>query len=77
MRTSGLPASSDRHPPRLLLRGLRPVARTVLRRHWGVTVHQPEQVPPSGGVILAANHIGLVDGPLLTMFAPRPVHVLT
>jgi 1-acyl-sn-glycerol-3-phosphate acyltransferase len=28
-------------------------------------------------VILAANHIGLLDGPLLAVFSPRPVHALT
>jgi 1-acyl-sn-glycerol-3-phosphate acyltransferase len=28
-------------------------------------------------VILAANHLGLLDGPLLAVLSPRPVHVLT
>ena len=30
-----------------------------------------------GPVIFAANHVGVVDGPLLAIFAPRPVHALT
>jgi 1-acyl-sn-glycerol-3-phosphate acyltransferase len=48
-----------------------------MRLRWQIAVHDPEQVPASGGVILAANHLGLVDGPLLATFAPRPVHALT
>jgi 1-acyl-sn-glycerol-3-phosphate acyltransferase len=72
-----LPASSAEHPRTLLLRGLRPVAARVMRLRWTVTVHDVAQVPSSGGVILAANHTGLVDGPLLATFAPRPVHALT
>mgnify|MGYP006171079451 CR=1 FL=1 len=27
--------------------------------------------------MLAANHVGAIDGPLLAVFAPRPVHALT
>ena len=34
-------------------------------------------MPSRGGVILAANHVGLIDGPLLVVFAPRHVHALT
>ena len=72
-----LPASSPEHPRTRLLRVLRPVAVQVFGRRWPVTVHHPELVPTSGGVILAANHIGLLDGPLLATYAPRPVHALT
>ena len=28
-------------------------------------------------MILASNHIGIIDGPLLAVFSPRPVHALT
>lgn len=72
-----LPASSAGHPRTRLLRVLRPVAARVFGRRWHVTVHGADQVPTTGGVILAANHLGLVDGPLLATFAPRPAHVLT
>ena len=40
-------------------------------------VHGAEHVPRTGPVIFAANHIGVIDGPLLAIFAPRPVHALT
>ena len=37
----------------------------------------PSTSRPAGPVIVAANHIGVADGPLLAIFAPRPVHALT
>ncbi len=72
-----LPASSAEHPATRMLHGIRPSAAWLMRRRWRVTVHGAEQVPASGGAILAANHIGLIDGPLLATYAPRPVHALT
>lgn len=33
-------------------------------------------VPRTGGVLLAANHIGMIDGPILHGAAPRGTHVL-
>lgn len=66
-----------RHPPRAMLSGLRPSARRYLRRRWEVRVHGADRVPAAGPVVLAANHIGVLDGPLLAVFAPRPVHALT
>ena len=39
--------------------------------------HGTANVPADGPVIVAANHIGVADGPLLTLFGPRPVHALT
>jgi 1-acyl-sn-glycerol-3-phosphate acyltransferase len=36
-----------------------------------------EKLPRKGAVILASNHVGVADGPLLAIFAPRPVHALT
>jgi 1-acyl-sn-glycerol-3-phosphate acyltransferase len=60
-----------------MLHRLRPPARRYLLRRWDVRVHGAEVVPPTGPVVLAANHIGVLDGPLLAVFAPRPVHALT
>ncbi|MFS3130337.1 lysophospholipid acyltransferase family protein [Nocardioides sp. Bht2] len=64
-------------PPRFMLHGLRPLARWLVQRRYPVRVHGADQVPSSGAVILAANHIGVIDGPLLAIFSPRPVHALT
>ncbi len=72
-----LPASSDRHPHTRLLRGVRPMGAWLIRRRYEVSVHHAERVPATGGVILASNHVGIIDGPLLAVYAPRPVHALT
>jgi 1-acyl-sn-glycerol-3-phosphate acyltransferase len=72
-----LPASADRHPPIRLLHRLRAPGAALARGRWAVAVHHAERVPTTGGVVLAANHIGLIDGPLLAVLAPRPVHALT
>ena len=40
-------------------------------------VHHPERFPRRGPVVVTANHIGIIDGPLMAIFAPRPVHALT
>lgn len=68
---------TTRHPARYLLRPLRPLSRWIICRRHRVVVHFPERVPTTGPVVFAANHLGVIDGPLLAMFAPRPVHVLT
>lgn len=66
-----------RHPSRYLLHPLRSTARAVVRRRNPVHVHGAARVPAAGPVIFAANHVGVMDGPLLAVFAPRPVHALT
>ena len=35
-----------------------------------------ENVPATGPVILAANHLGVLDGPLVLLMAPRGPHIL-
>jgi 1-acyl-sn-glycerol-3-phosphate acyltransferase len=66
-----------RHPETFRLRRLRPTARSIIRRRYQVVVHHPERVPRRGPVVFAANHVGVIDGPLLAIFSPRPVHALT
>ena len=72
-----LPESSPRHPARYLLYPLRSTARAVIRRRIEVRIVDGHKLPNSGPVILACNHVGVIDGPLLAIFAPRPVHALT
>lgn len=73
----GLPRSAPDHPPRLLLHRLRPPSRWLVGRRLQVRLHGAEHVPATGPVILASNHVGVADGPLLAVFSPRPVHALT
>jgi 1-acyl-sn-glycerol-3-phosphate acyltransferase len=65
------------HPSHRLLRLLRPAGRAWFRRRYEVQTHGEEHISPRGAHIIASNHVGLIDGPLLAAFAPRPVHALT
>jgi 1-acyl-sn-glycerol-3-phosphate acyltransferase len=69
--------SGHRHPPTWLLHGGRPTSRWLIRRRYDVREHASGHVPPQGPVVVAANHTGVIDGPLLAIFGPRPVHALT
>jgi 1-acyl-sn-glycerol-3-phosphate acyltransferase len=73
-----LPPTLDAvHPPHLLLRAVRPIARSVLSRRYDIHVHGLDHLPQQGAALVASNHIGLLDGPLMAAFTPRPVHTLT
>ena len=73
-----LPPTLDAvHPPHRLLRAMRPVARSVLSRRYDIRLHGLEHEPQRGAALIASNHIGLLDGPLMAAFTPRPVHALT
>ncbi len=85
VRSDGVPAGLPERSPRLVdvpmpatrwIGAGRAFARTALRRRFDVRVEGGEHVPPSGPVILASNHMGYLDGPLVFGFAPRPVHSL-
>jgi 1-acyl-sn-glycerol-3-phosphate acyltransferase len=43
---------------------------------WATDVVGAHHVPATGPVLLAANHSGLVDGPVLAGVTPRPAHIL-
>jgi 1-acyl-sn-glycerol-3-phosphate acyltransferase len=64
--TDRLPATKE-----WFLRLTRPVVRYGLRLGWRIQVHGARNVPRSGPVILAANHIGLLDGPALVALTRR------
>jgi 1-acyl-sn-glycerol-3-phosphate acyltransferase len=44
---------------------------------WDLEVHAAERVPTTGPLVRAANHVGWLDGPLMAICSPRPVHALT
>ena len=66
-----------RHPRRWLLHSGRPLSRWIIRRWYDVRVHHADRFPERGPVVVVGNHIGVIDGPLMAIFAPRPVHALT
>lgn len=77
-RAADRPRTDD--APRLtrwFLGGNRWWARWLIRRRFRVRIHGAANVPASGPVIFAANHVGVIDGPLLAIFSPRPAHALT
>lgn len=51
--------------------------RALLRGWYDLEIHGAERVPTSGPLVMAANHVGWLDGPLLAICSPRPVHALT
>ncbi len=60
-------------PVREALAGLvRGATRGLFRVLTRTTVTGADNVPATGGVILAFNHLGYLDGPLLFALAPRP-----
>ncbi|MFL6062902.1 MAG: lysophospholipid acyltransferase family protein [Marmoricola sp.] len=73
-----LPRTTDvRHPARMMLHGLRPGFATVARRRWDISLRNVERVPGTGATVMAGNHMGFIDGPLMAIVGPRPVHALT
>ena len=62
--------------PEKMLGRLRRYAAVWLDRNWSIRTHGEANVPSDGPVILAANHIGWLDGPVLFLKAPRPAHAL-
>lgn len=52
------------------------IGRFMARIIWDTNVAGKDRVPASGPVIIVANHIGVLDGPLLIGVTPRPAHFL-
>ncbi|MBI3291730.1 MAG: 1-acyl-sn-glycerol-3-phosphate acyltransferase [Elusimicrobia bacterium] len=48
----------------------------IFRLGWRLRVKGATHVPRSGGVILAANHLSLVDPPIIGSSVIRPIHFL-
>jgi 1-acyl-sn-glycerol-3-phosphate acyltransferase len=63
-------------PPAALLPYAAPLARRYFGRRYEVHLSGMHQIPARGPVLLAANHVGILDGPLLGAYAGRPVHAV-
>lgn len=55
----------------------RPVGWALAHLVWRARTYDAHLVPTSGPVLMAANHLGFADGPLVFGVSPRPVHFIT
>ncbi len=55
---------------------MRSLVTPYFNRRWDIHERGQGNVPEEGAVILASNHIGWLDGPLLFVKSPRPAHAL-
>lgn len=60
---------------RLMARAQR-VGLKAMRRQWDIRLHDRSYIPRRGPVIIAANHIGTLDGPLVVLGSGRPTYAL-
>ncbi|MET0929745.1 MAG: lysophospholipid acyltransferase family protein [Aeromicrobium sp.] len=58
------------------LRFMRGRTSGYFHRRWEIHHRGQGHVPDTGPVIVASNHIGWLDGPLLISTCPRPLHAL-
>ena len=52
----------------------RNIAKLLTRSMYRLEVLDADRVPKHGKLIIASNHTGMLDGPVLFGAAPRPVH---
>lgn len=57
-------------------RWARITAIALCKSLWKIEVHGSEIVPATGKSLVAANHTGLIDGPVMIGVNPRPTHFL-
>lgn len=72
-----LGARQESFRPLPVYAALRAPAKSALRRRWDIRVHGEEHIPLTSPVILAPNHTGFIDGPLISVVGPRRVYALT
>ncbi|WP_350308813.1 lysophospholipid acyltransferase family protein [Sanguibacter hominis] len=53
-----------------------PAGWLLSRVVWRTRVVGAENMPADGPVIIAANHTGVIDGPIVFGVSPRPVHMM-
>ena len=64
-------------PKPAVISGVRLVGRGLARGILRVRVEGAHHVPARGPVLLAGNHSGILDGPLVFFLSPRPTSLLT
>jgi 1-acyl-sn-glycerol-3-phosphate acyltransferase len=64
------------HGAPLLYRGLKRILPPLVTRYFHLRAEGLENVPMSGGAILAANHLSFIDSVFLPVLVDRPVYFL-
>lgn len=59
-----------------VFRTLRRPTRFLMTRYWNIRIHGREFLPPRGPMIVVANHVGVIDGPLMVVVHPQPAFAL-
>lgn len=54
----------------------RNIGRLIFKGLYKLDIHGAKNVPRQGRLIVAGNHLGFLDGPLLFSAAPRPIHLV-
>lgn len=54
----------------------RPIGQFLSRVYWHTTVKGAHLVPRKGPVVIIANHVGFIDGPIAAGATPRSSHFL-
>ncbi len=80
--TSGVAAAPARRqatgrPKPPVIAAVRAVGSALARTVLSLQVEGREHVPATGPVLLAGNHSGILDGPLVFFVSPRPATLLT
>lgn len=70
------PAQPDPLAVEHRMRRLRPVVERAFRALYDLRVEGRERVPAEGPLVVVANHVGAIDGPLAATLVPRPAHFL-
>jgi 1-acyl-sn-glycerol-3-phosphate acyltransferase len=63
-------------PHKTIVRGARALGQVLARVVFRLSVTGAEDVPRHGPVLLASNHTGFLDGPLVFLLSPRAPRVL-
>jgi 1-acyl-sn-glycerol-3-phosphate acyltransferase len=72
-----LPRTDDLPPlPYRLALPMRKVAKPYFFRKYNLTIHHQGRFPLTGPLLMAPNHLSLLDAPLLGAVAPRMLHQL-
>lgn len=59
-----------------VLRSVRGAGAWMFRRQWRISRHGEHHLPTTGPAVLAANHLGVLDGPLLVAMTRRTTFAL-